>query len=895
MTTLKLSELLRYRLNMDNLQAPAGGYVHRQNIPSSFWVVKHNLGQKYVVVEVIRDDNLTNTGRYNYPVIDFADSNTLTVAFDYVATGVVVVAAGSVKGDKGEPGNIVVAGSHVHEQPDADTVWNIEHNLGVKYVVVELIDEFDNVITGKYNHPSLTYVNENTVQAYWDNPQAGRAVVSIGGGANLTVESGSNVFLGNANLTVGTVSNLITYNTGNVVSDYGNANVKTYLGSFDGNILPAANVTYSLGSASRQWKDLWVSNNTIYIGGTPIRVDGGTLLVNNAPVSGGTGPVQPYIELTNTPFITQNVTLGNVVTISAAPAGTNATVDVEILEGPILGNVTVNSAGTNYVVGQRYRVYYYDVGGGNNANDDVLFTVGNVDGSGGITEITGAQFAGNATNSPGTYTARSLDYRASVFDVIGPGLTLTRDNNLGLFNANVEAQYDNNEHDSPVGTLWNAEGWSSGFNTRSFATLRSTLNNQIGNYILPAELIMWDTINDNYYKFDFTQWGENGNGGFAYTRQLITDPNYFRKSDNGDEVDIIVPDDGEGGGIGITRGGNNGIYNPYREEGWDSGVSPVGTEWNTDGFDDLSDITTRTYDNFYAAYGNGGLGNKVPGSQAVMRVPETGKYYAVEWLEWTQGGNGGGFSYIRRELDTTKLNEGVKFVDGTVLKSAAGVGRVKHTASGNRKIEEVAGDKTVSVTAIVINPITTVATRTVTNSIDIWIDSANTTIDDVINNPQNYNNAYDFEFSLDDITWYQWNGSTGFDGDERAYSINPSTVSYNTGDTIYFRYKTGGESVVWWDKADLPGGAGNFRGAIIDYHAYTGESTIIGTIHIVDDDGEEHISHQEVQSGSTDGENDDLWLVTSEGQIRYRRIDGESKTLKVQWTAKVFYGSEYYD
>lgn len=880
---------------MDNLQAPAGGYVHRQNIPSSFWVVKHNLGQKYVVVEVIRDDNLTNTGRYNYPVIDFADSNTLTVAFDYVATGVVVVAAGSVKGDKGEPGNIVVAGSHVHEQPDADTVWNIEHNLGVKYVVVELIDEFDNVITGKYNHPSLTYVNENTVQAYWDNPQAGRAVVSIGGGANLTVESGSNVFLGNANLTVGTVSNLITYNTGNVVSDYGNANVKTYLGSFDGNILPAANVTYSLGSASRQWKDLWVSNNTIYIGGTPIRVDGGTLLVNNAPVSGGTGPVQPYIELTNTPFITQNVTLGNVVTISAAPAGTNATVDVEILEGPILGNVTVNSAGTNYVVGQRYRVYYYDVGGGNNANDDVLFTVGNVDGSGGITEITGAQFAGNATNSPGTYTARSLDYRASVFDVIGPGLTLTRDNNLGLFNANVEAQYDNNEHDSPVGTLWNAEGWSSGFNTRSFATLRSTLNNQIGNYILPAELIMWDTINDNYYKFDFTQWGENGNGGFAYTRQLITDPNYFRKSDNGDEVDIIVPDDGEGGGIGITRGGNNGIYNPYREEGWDSGVSPVGTEWNTDGFDDLSDITTRTYDNFYAAYGNGGLGNKVPGSQAVMRVPETGKYYAVEWLEWTQGGNGGGFSYIRRELDTTKLNEGVKFVDGTVLKSAAGVGRVKHTASGNRKIEEVAGDKTVSVTAIVINPITTVATRTVTNSIDIWIDSANTTIDDVINNPQNYNNAYDFEFSLDDITWYQWNGSTGFDGDERAYSINPSTVSYNTGDTIYFRYKTGGESVVWWDKADLPGGAGNFRGAIIDYHAYTGESTIIGTIHIVDDDGEEHISHQEVQSGSTDGENDDLWLVTSEGQIRYRRIDGESKTLKVQWTAKVFYGSEYYD
>jgi hypothetical protein len=39
-------------------------------------------------------------------------------------------------------------------------------------------------------------------------------------------------------------------------------------------------------------------------------------------------------------------------------------------------------------------------------------------------------------------------------------------------------------------------------------------------------------------------------------------------------------------------------------------------------------------------------------------------------------------------------------------------------------------------------------------------------------------------------------------------------------------------------------------------------------------------------------ENDDLWLLTNEGQIQYRRLDGESATLKIQWTAKVFYGSE---
>jgi hypothetical protein len=109
---------------------------------------------------------------------------------------------------------------------------------------------------------------------------------------------------------------------------------------------------------------------------------------------------------------------------------------------------------------------------------------------------------------------------------------------------------------------------------------------------------------------------------------------------------------------------------------------------------------------------------------------------------------------------------------------------------------------------------------------------------------------------------------------------------------VYFRYVGGGAPVVWWDKDELPSGGSNFRGAVIDYHAYTDDATIIGTIHIVDDDGEDNITHTEVSSGSNDSENDDLWVVTDEGEIKYRRLDGASNTLKIQWTAKVFYGSE---
>ena len=147
---------------------------------------------------------------------------------------------------------------------------------------------------------------------------------------------------------------------------------------------------------------------------------------------------------------------------------------------------------------------------------------------------------------------------------------------------------------------------------------------------------------------------------------------------------------------------------------------------------------------------------------------------------------------------------------------------------------------------------------------------------------------------MNGVDWYTYSGSLSINGDERGYGVN-GTVSYDTGDNVYFRYKTGGQPVVWWDKDELPSGSANFRGAVIDYHAYTGEATIIGTIHIVDDDGEENVTHTEVSSGSTDSENDDLWLVQNEGTISYRRIDGESKALKIHWTAKVFYGSELYD
>ena len=44
------------------------------------------------------------------------------------------------------------------------------------------------------------------------------------------------------------------------------------LGAVDQNIIPASNSIYDLGSSNRQWRSLYVSSNTIYIGGVPLGI-----------------------------------------------------------------------------------------------------------------------------------------------------------------------------------------------------------------------------------------------------------------------------------------------------------------------------------------------------------------------------------------------------------------------------------------------------------------------------------------------------------------------------------------------------------------------------------------------------------------------------------------------
>ena len=96
------------------------------------------------------------------------------------------------------------------------------------------------------------------------------------------ISSGSDV---TATANISAVGNVIgTYILGNVAfatgvpQSYGNSNVYALLNGSAANIVPLANVSYSLGNATNQWKDIWVSNSTIYMNSVPITLGAGNVL-----------------------------------------------------------------------------------------------------------------------------------------------------------------------------------------------------------------------------------------------------------------------------------------------------------------------------------------------------------------------------------------------------------------------------------------------------------------------------------------------------------------------------------------------------------------------------------------------------------------------------------------
>jgi len=110
-----------------------------------------------------------------------------------------------------------VAGSFVYTQSPAATVWNITHNLGVQYVNVEVIDSTGFSYTGRYDYPTIQFINSNSLTLTFGTAVTGFAAITSGGGVTGpagTYSAGSGISL---------LSNTIA-NTG-VTSATGSTNI----------------------------------------------------------------------------------------------------------------------------------------------------------------------------------------------------------------------------------------------------------------------------------------------------------------------------------------------------------------------------------------------------------------------------------------------------------------------------------------------------------------------------------------------------------------------------------------------------------------------------------------------------------------------------------------------
>jgi hypothetical protein len=129
-----------------------------------------------------------------------------------------------------------------------------------------------------------------------------------------------------------------------------NGNIETWKFGQDGtltvagDILPTGNNTQSLGSATNQWADLWVSNNTIYINSVPISLGAGNVLtVNGEPVLIN----DSNTSITTTGNISADFFIGDGSQLTGINVSTssisNGISNVDIATAN--GNVTVNVAG----------------------------------------------------------------------------------------------------------------------------------------------------------------------------------------------------------------------------------------------------------------------------------------------------------------------------------------------------------------------------------------------------------------------------------------------------------------------------------------------------------------------------------------------------------------------
>ena len=262
-------------------------------------------------------------------------------------------------------GNLTVSGS---TNFSGDVAFPANVTVGGNLTVEGDIIQVGNIVTD-----TLTIQLANTAA---NAGQANGAGITVGASddiATLLYDSGNNVWTTNIGITAlgaisgtalavsdatvyGNVNALIGNFTGNVTANsfigdgsqltglpagYANADAVAYAESgWTGNIIPTGNGVYSLGNATNYWSNLWVANNTIYIGGVALGVTGNVLTVAGEPVLSNDSDA----TITTTGNITADYFFGDGSQLTGMYGNTNVAAYLPTYTGNIsAGNVNFNN------------------------------------------------------------------------------------------------------------------------------------------------------------------------------------------------------------------------------------------------------------------------------------------------------------------------------------------------------------------------------------------------------------------------------------------------------------------------------------------------------------------------------------------------------------------------
>jgi hypothetical protein len=246
------------------------------------------IGTTALTFELNTSTNAINNGNSNVTIADLGSN--VAVSVGGIANVATFTTTGMTANNIATEGNVVVGN-------------NLVVNGNLTYINVTDLNIEDPIIglgRGPNNAALTTDDNKDRgTQLWYYTTQEQSAFVGWDDSAGKLIAA-ANVTIANE---VVTVNNYGTVTTGNVEAT--------------GNIIPTANVTYDLGTASARWRDLWLSNSTIYLGEATIAATGNTLTINGANVLTGNA---------GSAFSTSgNVTGGNILTAGRISATGNIT------------------------------------------------------------------------------------------------------------------------------------------------------------------------------------------------------------------------------------------------------------------------------------------------------------------------------------------------------------------------------------------------------------------------------------------------------------------------------------------------------------------------------------------------------------------------------------------